>query len=441
MKKAILLLFCAILLLCVVLDVSIFCALGAGLVMFFFYSLKKGFSVEETWRMCLSGIKNVRKILITFVLIGVLTALWRASGTIPVIIAGSAALMRSSAFLLLVFLINCAVSVLTGTSFGTAATMGVICAAMAAAMEIPAALVGGAILSGAYFGDRCSPVSTSALLVAELTSTNIFKNIRAMLKTAAVPFFLSCAAYLLMGLRIPCGRTSLDMGALFEQEFRLHWAAWLPALAILVLSLFRVNVRATMLVSIAAAVLVCLLIQGVSWGELIRFAIFGYTARQEELAVMLNGGGVVSLVKVAAIVCISSAYSGIFQETGILDEVQEEIVRLSGRITPYGAILLTALLTGVAACNQTLTILLTHQLCRHMQPDRQALAISLEDTAVILAPLIPWSIACAVPLASANAPAGSILYAVFLYALPAWRLFLAFLEKRRGGAAAQEKNM
>ena len=128
--------------------------------------------------MALDGVLTVRNILITFLLIGILTALWRAAGTIAVIVSYASALIRPSVFLLMTFLLNCAVSVLMGTSFGTSATMGVICATMGTALGVDIRLIGGAVLSGVLFGDRCSPVSTSALLVAELTGTSVFDNIR-----------------------------------------------------------------------------------------------------------------------------------------------------------------------------------------------------------------------------------------------------------------------
>lgn len=430
METLTLLLFCAALVVCVALDWSILYALVVGLVIFLTYGRKRGYGWRELGKMCLDGVKTARNILITFFLIGVLTALWRASGTIPAIISYTVPFIRPSVFLLMTFLLNCLVSVLTGTSFGSAATMGVICATLGAAMDIPAALVGGAILSGVYFGDRCSPVSTSALLVSELTQTSIFDNIRGMLRTAWAPFLASCLIYLVVGMATPHTQTSLDLAALFETEFRLHWAALLPALVIFALAVCRVPVKWAMLASIVSAIPIGLFLQQLSPGALLRFALLGYQAREQAVGTMLNGGGVTSMLKVAAIVCISSAYSGIFQKTGLLDRLQQVILDLSHRITPYGAMLTTSIFAAAIACNQTLSIILTHQLCQEAQPSREETAISLENTAVMVAPLIPWSIAGGVPLASASAPTVSICFAFFLYLLPLWRLVV---EWRRGG--------
>ncbi len=96
-----------------------------------------------------------------------LTALWRAAGTIPAIVSYCAGLMNPSVMILMAFLFKLS-GVRTGTAFGTAATMGVICMTMAKAMGCNEILTGGAILSGVFFGDRCSPVSTMARWAAGL---------------------------------------------------------------------------------------------------------------------------------------------------------------------------------------------------------------------------------------------------------------------------------
>ncbi|MCC8059277.1 MAG: sodium:proton antiporter [Clostridiales bacterium] len=430
METITLLLFCALLLFCLIFHLSVLYALAAGLVIFLIYGRKRGFSFAELLRMCLEGIKTAGNILTTFVLIGILTALWRASGTIPAIICYASVLIRPSIFLLVCFLLNCALSFLTGTSLGTAATMGVICASVATAMGIPAFLVGGAVLSGAYFGDRCSPVSTSALLVANLTGTNIFDNIRAMMKTAAIPFATTCALYLLIGLLIPHNGNLPDLTALFTREFRLHWVALLPAALILLLSFFRVPVKITMLGGILPALLICRFFQEWTWQDILSFSLLGYQARDTAVAGMMNGGGLLSMAKVAAIVCISSAYSGIFHRTGLLGSIRRFILLLSEKATPFCTTLLTAILAVSISCNQTLGTMLTQQLCQDTEPDRQRFAIDLEDTVIIIAPLIPWSIAGATPLAAIGAPTASILFAFFLYLVPVCGLIRSFFSKK-----------
>ena len=422
MELATLGIFAVLLLVCVVLDQSVLWALAAGFVLFFAYGVRRGFAAREMLAAAVSGVKTVKNILISFVLIGMLTALWRAAGTIPVIVSWAVLAIRPQIFLLMAFVLNALVSVLTGTAFGTAATMGVICATMGAAMGQNVVLVGAAVLAGVYFGDRCSPVSTSALLVAELTGTNVLKNIRNMLRTAAVPALVSCGVFLLLGFGGSTGGAVPDLAAVFARGFKLHWAAALPAAAILVLSACKVSTRNTLGASVLLALVLSVALQGVPLGDLPRLLVFGYKSADPELAAMLNGGGITSMLKVGMIVMISSTYSGMFKKTGLLNGLQKSIGALAARVGAYGATLITAAIASMIACNQTLSILLTQQLCGKLRDDPSQAAIDLEDTAVVVAAMVPWSIASGVPLTAVGAPASSILLACFLYLLPAWRL-------------------
>lgn len=417
-----LILFCLFLLFCLIFDFSILYALIAGLILFLLYGKRKGFSWNDLFLMTLTGIKTVKNILITFLLIGMLTALWRSSGTIAVIVCYTTRLIQPSIFLLMAFLLNCLISFLTGTAFGTAATMGVICATIASTLQINPILIGGVILSGVFFGDRCSPVSTSALLVAELTQTSIFHNIKRMLYSACIPFFLTCGIYFVVGLLSEHSGDIPDLQVLFGKEFELSWVALLPAIIILILSLLQINVKTAMLASIFVSIPICFFIQHIPISELPEILLTGYSAVDPEVSEMLNGGGITSMLKVGAIVCLSSSYSGIFQKTGLLKNAKHAIAIYSKKTNSYTAILLTSIITCMIACNQTLTIMLAHQLCSQTAKDNSTLANDLEDSAVIISPLIPWSIAGAVPLATVGAPTESLLFACFLYLLPLWRI-------------------
>ena len=416
--------FCALLIICSITGKSILYALLAGLIIFSLYGKKQGYSWRQISRMALQGAWKVKNILLTFILIGMLTALWRQAGTIPAIICYTVHLIKPSTFLLMTFLLNCLISVLTGTALGTAATIGVVCATMASALGIPSWMTGGAILSGVYFGDRCSPVSTSALLVAELTETGIYTNIKNMIKSALAPFTITCILYLTVSIQLH-GKTEMpDLGHAFGSEFRLSWIALLPAAVILLLSVMQAGVKIAMIASIVTAIPVCIGLQNMAFTELPELLLNGFHSTDVTVAAMLNGGGITSMLKVGAIVCISSSYSGIFQATGILNGFQKMVCLLADRTKPYFAVLVTSILTSVMACNQTLAIMLTGQLCSRTEPDKLRFANNLEDSAVIIAPLVPWSIACAVPLTAAGAPGYSVLFAVFLYLLPLCDLVL-----------------
>lgn len=424
MEALFLFLFTLVLTVFIALDFSIVLALLIGLFLFSLYARLKGHGIAEIGRMIVDGAKTSKNILIVFCLVGVLTALWRDCGTIPTIIAYTVDLINPKSFIFMTFLLCCLVSFLIGTSFGSAATMGVICVTMGIAMGADPVLTGGAMLSGVLFGDRCSPVSTSALLVSELTGTNIYENIKRMFKTAAVPFVITSLIYIVAGFFGKTGESKTDIAELFAKEVNITPLALIPAAVILVLALFKVKTRYSMLCSIISAFFVSLFVQKTELAELLTYMATGYKATLPELSSMLDGGGLTSMIRVVLIVCISSAYSGIFNKTGMLTSLISRLGHLAEKTGSFAVTVFVSIFTSMISCNQTLAIILSDSLCSKLENDKKQFAIDLENSVVVIAPLIPWSIAGAVPLTSAGAPTASLLAAFFLYLLPLYYLFI-----------------
>ncbi len=431
-------LFAAVLIVCVISGLSILYALLAGLFIFSVCALRMGHGAREILLMMLGGVKTARKVILNLVMIGMLTALWRASGTIPAIICYAAELVHPKTLVLMSFLLNCGVSMLTGTAFGTSATMGVISMTMGLAMGAEPVLLGGAILSGAYFGDRASPMSTSALLISELTETNVFTNIRGMLRRSLPPFIACCLIYAAAGVFLHTGGDAPGFEGLFSRELRIHWLCLIPALLVIMMSLLKIRVQLTMAASIVSAAILCAAMQGDSAYSILSFILTGFHAQDAELAALIDGGGISSMLRCIAIIMISSTYSGIFSGTGLLDGIRRHIDSLGSRSGTFAAVLAASVMTSVISCNQTLAIMLTHQLCCEADNDRQRLALCMEDTVIVIAALVPWSVAVALPLDSIGAPGLSLLAASFLYLLPLWSMFRAGAEAKRNIKAHAE---
>lgn len=425
-----LLLFCIILAVCFALNISLTLSLLFGLLLFSAYVLCRKFSVRRLLEMIWKGVRTVSGVIPVFLLIGMLTALWRSCGTIAAVVSYLSVFIRPGVIVLATFVLCCLISLLTGTSLGTAATMGVICMTMGRAMGAEPVFLGGAVLSGAYFGDRCSPVSSSALLVCELTHTNIYDNIRRMVKTAAIPFLLVCALYALLGARMHAGGTDLDMSALFSRELTIRPAALIPALLILLFAALRLNVKLAMSASILSGMLVSFFLQRQTVPEILRAMVLGYSAADAQVAAMLDGGGIVSMLEATAVLLIAGAFGGIFRQTQLLAGIRRPLRAVAEKGTPFAAVFCAALASALVACDQVLTILMTHQLCEDVQPDAGRLALSIEDTAVLLSPLMPWAIGSRVPLTTIGAPRTSCAFAFFLFVLPLCSLAGSLLRKR-----------
>ncbi|WP_338973054.1 Na+/H+ antiporter NhaC family protein [Fusobacterium vincentii] len=424
------LLFSLSLITCLLLKFSVVYALIVGYIIFITYGLIKKHNLIVLIKKSFEGVLTVKNILLVFILIGMITALWRASGTIAFIVYMGSKLISPSILILLTFLLCSILSVLIGTSLGTAATMGVICFSIGKAMGINPYYVGGAVLSGIYFGDRCSPMSTSALLIAELTKTNLYTNIKLMIKTSIIPFVMTCLFYLFLGFNSTVSNISVNVTEIFKQNYNLNIIVIIPAILIIILSILKINVKKTMLVSIIISFIIAMFIQRDSIVVLINYCIFGYHHPNEKLNLMMKGGGILSMVNVSLIVGISSSYSGIFKETKMLVSLKGYLKDFSKKTSNYFVIFISAIISGAIACNQSLGTILTNELCGELV-EKQKMAIILENTVILLVGLIPWNIAMGVPLKTIGVGFMSGFFAFYLYFLPLWNLFLGVMEEKK----------
>lgn len=423
MAEAVTLLVFALMLLgCVATGISVVYALIGGLACFSIYTLCNKYTVSQLGNMLWKGVKDSQTILVVFVLIGFLTAVWRAAGTIPCIVYYSASSMAPRYYLVLTFLLCCGMSALTGTSFGTASTMGVICAGIGRALDIPPVYIGGAVMSGIYFGEQCSPMSSSALLVCELTDTNIYTVISGVIRHVLVPLEVTAALYLYLGREWGSMAAEVESTGIFASSFYLGFITLLPAGIIVIFSIFRIRVEVTMLVSIIAAAIICVVYQDMGIAQVLDTMFRGYHAGNPRLAALIDGGGLYSMVNIGAIVAISSAYFGIFSATNLLANLKQWVLGLAYRSNVYFATVVVSFITCAISCNQTLATMLTCEMTRSMVENKEKLAANLETSVIVIAGLLPWSIACAFPLSVVEAPKESLIYASYLYLVPLWMM-------------------
>ena len=180
--------------------------------------------------------------------------------------------MTPRLFLVIAFLLCAALSYVLGTSYGVSSTMGVILMALARSGGVSPVVTAGVVLSGVYFGDRCSPASSAASLVAAVTETDLYRNVRQMLRTGLLPTLLALALYTLLSFRHPI--TGLDSGVLsaLTDHFAMSWTVLLPAVVMFVLPLFKAPIKAAMGASIAVAAVLGIAVQGFSLTEVAQAA-------------------------------------------------------------------------------------------------------------------------------------------------------------------------
>ena len=428
-ESLVLLGFAAALVFGIVYGLALYIPLFAGFILFFGYGLYRKHDAKDLCLMSLNGLKTIGPILLLFVIIGMLTASWRAAGTIPAITCWSSKLVQPSSLIVLSFLLCCCMGLATGSAFASSATIGVICMTIGRAMGCDPALVGGAVLSGCYFGDRCSPMSGSAMLTATLTNTKPYNNINRMLRTALIPTLACVLIYYFFGKQLT-GSATHELTSQFSSDFVLEWYVVLPTAMIIVLALLKVNVKKAMAASLCLSLIICVTTQGMKITQIPYLLMFGYHCDNPQIASMVNGGGILSMAHISLVIGIASTYSGLFEGTGLLNGLHKKIIKASRKTTPYVGVLLTSLITTGIACDQMLSIMLTSQLCDEVEADGEALALDILNSSSIVCALMPWTTSCMGCLAFMGAPATSCLYAFFPMLLPAWFLFLSLHERQ-----------
>lgn len=415
-------LFLASVISCLLCGYSLIWALLFGFALFFGLGLKKGFPVRDLLTMAWKKGRDSLIVVPVFLIIGIVMAMWRSSGTIAFFLYHGLKGISPNWFVLMAFLLSALLSYALGTSYGVTGTCGVILITLARSGHVDLAITAGAILSGAYFGDRCSPMSSCATLVAACTGTELYANVREMLKTAALPTVLTIGVFAALSVRNPISVVDATVLGALSEHFSLHWATLLPAGIMLLLPLLKVPVKWAMAISAFCAFALTVFLQDLPFDAAFRSAILGYKPVQPELQSILTGGGLISMVSTCLIVFITSLYAGILEGIDALASAHIWVERLAQKIGLFPTSIVISAVLAAVFCNQSVAVLMDEQLLsesyRKRGASRTELAIDISNSGVIIAGLIPWSIAISVPLSMLDMGNEAILWCVLLYLIP-----------------------
>ena len=403
--------------------------LFAGLFFFSLLAVKRGVPTIHLAAFLRAGFQKSLLVIKIFVLIGFLTAAWMASGTVPAIVYYSLQLIHPSFFYVIAFLISCLVSFLIGTSLGTASTLGVALMMLARSGQAHIPLAAGALIAGAYFGDRFSPMSSSANLVANITATNLFDNLRSMARSMVVPLVASVVLYLLFSLRYPLQLAGAEIDRYIAASFRIQPLVLLPAFVMLLLSAMKVGVKRSMTLSMITAFLLAVLYQHSTPIETFGYLLKGFALPVDDpLYAIIKGGGLLSMARPAFIVMTSCALAEVIHGAHFLDAIVHLLTRAASRFQLFLYTLVVSLVTGAFGGTQAVSVIMTAHVmddAYHSVPgvSQGDLAVDIEDTAIVLSALIPWNIASLLPTTLLGVDRLSFIpFAFFLYLLPLWNL-------------------
>ena len=399
-----------------ILDISMLAPLLVGFVLFTALAAKNGFALKTVLKMAVGSLKESFIVVGILLLIGCLTGLWRSSGTVAYFVTLGVSVMPPSFFLLAAFLLSAAMSFAIGTSFGVTATAGVIIMSIAHAGGISPIPVAGAVLSGVYVGDRGSPASSAANLVAAVTGTDVEKNIKIMLKSGAVPFLLCCVIYGVLSVFYPMQSTDSQVLLQLGEEFRLSWLCLIPAILMIVLPFCKVKVKWAMAIDIVVSFVLAMITQGAGFADCFKTMLLGFEPQNAALSTML------SMLEVCGILLLSGTYGGIFHGTGMLDSLSEKLIILKSKVGRFPVMVLLSFAVSIVFCNQTIGVIMLSQLSEGLygteDAERYSKMIDIENSVIVIAGLVPWCIACSVPLAMMNVGAAAVPMAFYLWLIP-----------------------
>lgn len=373
-------------------------------------AMKLGYTWEELQKGIIEKISSALPATLILWSVGLLIGSWMFCGTVPMIIYYGVQIINPRFLYVTAFLITAVLSTVTGTSWGSAGTIGVAIMGIAQGLNMNLAITAGAVVAGSYFGDKLSPFSDTTNLAPLAAGSNLYEHIRHMLYTTVPASIVSIVVYLIMGLSSQTSLTSAESVNVIQSQLSgiYNWniILILPVIIMLAGSILKFPTLPTMIINSLISVVIGIFVQGFSlqdgFDSMINgfdVAMTGYSGQvTEDILTLINRGGAVSMTSTTVLVFCSMGFAGIMSASGMLDVVLEAI--LSKVKTSFGVIISTiascftvAFVTG----NSYLSILIPGELFRKVYLERNLhpknLSRTLEDSGTVLVPLIPWSAA------------------------------------------------
>jgi len=398
-------------------------------------ALRLGYSYKEIEGGIIESMAKGMPAMLIVIVVGALIGSWIAAGTIPMLIYYGLELISPKFFLLTACVVSSVVSLVTGTSYGTVGTIGVAFIGIADGLDIPLDQAAGAIVAGAYFGDKLSPFSDTTNLAPVAARSNLFDHIRHMLWTTAPAWLLGIVVYFFMGLtsgqdHMATMERAENIQDILINGFQFSWLLLLPLLITLYFAVRKKPVIPGMLISAAIAVMLAIFIQNLEMATAVKSMVNGFEAATGDVMVdkLLTRGGMVSMMHVTLIAFCAFAFGGIVQKAGMLDVLLTHLLKVANTV---GKIIASTVASSIAVAVMTgssfLSILIPGELFapayRKFDLAAKNLSRTTEDSGTVIVPLVPWSIAgvfmagtLGVPTL-AYAPWAIMCYTGFLFAL------------------------
>ncbi|MDO5134757.1 MAG: Na+/H+ antiporter NhaC [Eubacteriales bacterium] len=378
-----------VLLLCCIVVMSIAC-------------LILGYSWSEIQEAMIAGVTKALAALFFFFLIGAAVGAWVNCGTLPGLIHYGLMILSPGWFLPATLIICSLVAICIGSSWTTAGTVGVVLLGIGVTMGIPAPLIAGCIVSGAFFGDKMSPMSDTTNLAPAIAGTDVLSHVRAMMWTAAPAFVVTLVVYFFLGLRY--ADNALNTADITEiqnaimDNFKINPIVLLPIVLLLVLSIAKFPAIPGLAISVIVAYPISAILQGTSLSQFFEVINYGNSYETGVAAVdeLVNRGGIQEMMWTFSLGVFALVLGGLITKSGIL---QVLIGKLIERLPSRRFLPMCTIITGILGCGclgeQYMSIVVTAELYKDAYPKaglkRQMLSRCVEESATVTSSFFPWT--------------------------------------------------
>lgn len=430
-----------------------------GVVVAAVMSLRLGYKWSQIEDMMITGISRAMQAVLILCIVGMMIGIWLLSGTIPTMIYYGLKLLSPSVFLPAAVLICSITSLATGTSWGTMGTMGLALMGIAHGMDIPAGPTAGAILAGAYFGDKLSPLSDTTNLAPAMAGTDVFTHVKYMLKSTIIAYIIALLFFTVYGIMHASGNeaNTSQVNELMDglqTTFNINPILLLPPVIVIVAIALKIPaIPGITLGAIAGAVLapifqhelgvfsandageLVLTHVGANFGDILDVARNGYIANTNIPALndLLSSGGLMNMSSSILMTLIAMMFGGIMEFTHQLEVIVDKIMKfIKTGPALIGITELTCIASNATMPEQYISLLVPGRMYaesyRKTGIHPKSLSNALESAGTVTSPLIPWNTCGMYIVATLGISAGVYApWAVFNYLMPIVTFALAFV--------------
>ncbi|MBV7298408.1 Na+/H+ antiporter NhaC [Enterovibrio paralichthyis] len=373
-----------------------------GVIVASLIALKCGFSWKDIQGGMVNGIYNALPAMIILMIVGALIGVWILAGVVPTLIYYGLKILAPEIFLPACVIICAVTSLATGTSWGTTGTIGVALMGVGGGLGFPLPLVAGAVLSGAYFGDKMSPLSDTTNLAPAMAGTDLFTHIKHMSYTTGVSITLTLIIEAVIGMKYSSGGGNIErintILTTLDNAFFINPVLFLPLLLVLFVSYKKMPAIPGIALGVIAGAVCAAGLQGADYNAIASVAFGGYTSETgiEDVDSLLSRGGLDSMMYTISLIIVAMMFGGVMERTNQLRVIADKILSAA---KSTGSLIVSTVLTAIGAnlilCDQYMAIVMSARSYAEAYRERglapENLSRAVEDSATVTANLVPWN--------------------------------------------------